>query len=206
MNHGRRSWLAADRLVYFSDAVVAIAITLLVLPLVDLVPEALAQHETTAEVLRENAGPIGAFLLSFVVIARLWTVHHSFFDGVTRVRRLLVAVDMFWLLTIVVLPFPTALTGAAGDDPDTARLYIGVLAANLVASTLLAWMLYAGYGEAEEPPGVAAVRGVGITMVLVVLAFVAVLLMPNPTFSVLWVLAVEPVVDIVWGRVRRLRA
>jgi uncharacterized membrane protein len=64
-----------DRLITFLDAVVAIAITLLVLPLVDLLAGA-APGTDLAAVLAGNAGQFGAFLLSFAVIARLWWTHH----------------------------------------------------------------------------------------------------------------------------------
>jgi uncharacterized membrane protein len=63
---------SVDRLVAFTDAVVAIAITLLVLPLADLVHEAAAKHETSWEVISKNQSQIFSFLLSFVVIARMW--------------------------------------------------------------------------------------------------------------------------------------
>ncbi|MEK8227283.1 TMEM175 family protein [Oerskovia sp. M15] len=67
-----------DRLVNFTDAAVAIAITLLVLPLVDLVADGEA-HSVRALVQGES-GTFLAFAISFVVIARFWTAHHRVFE------------------------------------------------------------------------------------------------------------------------------
>src|SRR3712207_2209345 len=64
-----------DRLVTFLDAVVAIAITLLVLPLVDVIPDE-GRDVDLGALLADEAGRFGAFALSFAVIAQLWLVHH----------------------------------------------------------------------------------------------------------------------------------
>jgi uncharacterized membrane protein len=121
-----------ERLVFFTDAVVAIAITLLVLPLVEVVPEAAAQHLGPAELIRENQWKIYSFLLSFAVIARLWVVHHHVFEQVKAYSRPLMVANFGWVLTIVVLPFPTEVAGLYGNDRFTSSLYIGtILAASL---------------------------------------------------------------------------
>jgi len=60
-----------ERLILFSDAVVAIALTLLILPLTDVEIEA---GQTLVEVLRSNSGKLLAFGISFAVIARYWRV------------------------------------------------------------------------------------------------------------------------------------
>jgi len=68
------------RLVNFSDAVVAIAITLLVLPLVD---SASGIGNTDVHVfLRENWHQIFAFALSFLVIANFWWAQHQMLERV----------------------------------------------------------------------------------------------------------------------------
>src|SRR3954463_12442114 len=113
-----------DRLVRFTDAVVAIAITLLVLPLVDVVSESVAEHHTSVEVITEHRPQILSFLLSFVVIAQYWVTHHRMFEDVKAYNRPLMASNMVWLLTIVVLPFPTEMVGLFSDDVFTTLLYI----------------------------------------------------------------------------------
>jgi uncharacterized membrane protein len=105
-----------DRLVNFSDAVVAIAITILVLPLVDEA-SSLGTEDVNA-FLESIASQFYVFLLSFAVIAYYWFLHHNFFDQLQKVDTPIMLLNMFWLLGIVFLPFPTVLivdsTGPSG--------------------------------------------------------------------------------------------
>jgi uncharacterized membrane protein len=104
---------AADRMTLFSDAVVAIAITLLAIDLP--VPEG----RTTAEFLSDvskHLGSYSAFLISFVSIAGSWANHHDLFHNTRRVDAKLRHLNMLWLLTIVLLPFATKLLTNQGND------------------------------------------------------------------------------------------
>jgi uncharacterized membrane protein len=120
---------SAERLVFFSDAVVAIALTLLILPLADVVPEAAAEHADSLKVITENQWKIYSFLLSFFVIGRLWVAHHRVFEQIKAYNRWLMNVNLWWLLTIVVLPFPTEMIGGFDDDRFTAVFYIATILA-----------------------------------------------------------------------------
>lgn len=126
-----------ERLLTFVDAIVAIAITLLVLPLVDAVGE-LDRGDSVRAFLGDHRDLIGAFFLSFLVIASLWQTQHRLLrdvlEGSETVNRLLV----LWTLTIVFLPFPTALVaGHGGDQATTKILYVGTMA---ISSALLGVM------------------------------------------------------------------
>jgi uncharacterized membrane protein len=97
---------AADRLSFFSDAVVAIAITLLVIEL------EVPRGDTFAELghaFAQNWGEYLAFLISFAVIARHWISHHGLFRYVGKATRAVVWLNMLWLFMIVVTPFLTRL-------------------------------------------------------------------------------------------------
>ncbi|MCW2862806.1 MAG: hypothetical protein JWP48_4514 [Actinoallomurus sp.] len=127
-----------ERLVFFSDAVVAIALTLLILPLVDAVQEAASHHTDSFEVISGNQWKIYSFLLSFAVIARIWVSHHRLFEQVKAYNRPLMVANLWWLLTIVVLPFPTEMIGGFDEDRFTATFYIGtILAANLCVLAMI---------------------------------------------------------------------
>ena len=95
---------AAERLAFFTDAVVAIAITLLALEL--KVPEG----DSWAQV-RHSIGSLSAeyiaFGISFLIIAVAWTGHHSMFRYVTRADGRLMLLNLGWLLMIVIAPFVT---------------------------------------------------------------------------------------------------
>lgn len=121
-----------DRLVNFSDAVVAIAITLIILPLVDTAQE--YGGEPVSDFLGANATGLAAAALSFVVIASFWRDHHRLFERATGYSRTLVTVNFVWLAGIVFLPLPTVLiVDAAGEDRGAAMLYIGTMLLSMIA-------------------------------------------------------------------------
>jgi len=128
-----------DRLVAFLDAVVAIAITLLVLPLIELV--GVGPHDDLAGLLREHLAELGSFALSFVVIARLWTAHHRLIEQVGSYDRSFVRVNLAWAFTIVVLPFSTQVIPAFGTERLSVGLYIGTIAAATICLSALAVLL-----------------------------------------------------------------
>lgn len=155
-----------DRLVLFTDAVAAIAITLLVLPLVEIVSEPGA--ERPAEMVSRHWPQILSFLLSFAVIAQLWFTHHRIFEKVREHTQGLMVLNMAWVLTIVVLPFPTELVGSYGDDLFTQLFYVGTI---LVSSVLLSAMTLLAHRDTLTPRVVLA-SVVPTLLLLVALALV----------------------------------
>lgn len=125
-----------DRLVNFSDAVVAIAITILVLPLVDEASNLGTEHVNTF--LSAIAAQFYVFLLSFAVIAYYWFHHHNFFDQLQRVDMPIMLLNMVWLLGVVFLPFPTVLIVDSKGPAGWANLiYLGTM---LVIAITQLWM------------------------------------------------------------------
>src|SRR6478735_11257996 len=120
--------LPAERLKAFCDAVVAIAMTLLILPLMESVGDAAADHLNSLEWLSANTGQLFSFALSFVLIANFWLTHHRLFAGIHRVTNGLLWLTIAWMFTIVWLPIPTALLGQLKTDAEQEILYIGTLA------------------------------------------------------------------------------
>lgn len=190
-----------ERLVFFTDAVVAIAITLLVLPLAEAVPEAVAHHLDATELIRENKGKIFSFLLSFVVIARLWVVHHHVFEQVTAYSGRLMTANLGWVLAIVVLPFPTEVAGLYGNDRFTSSLYIGTILA--AASFQLAMVLIIRRDPTLRDEDSALARAslfdVSVNTALLAIAFVVAALVPNTGYWMLLLLLLPPII----GRFRR---
>jgi uncharacterized membrane protein len=80
---GDRSPSSLERMVFFSDAVFAIAITLLVLPLAD----SRFTDEDLARQILELAPKTFSFVLSFLVIGLLWIGHNRAFALISRVDR-----------------------------------------------------------------------------------------------------------------------
>ena len=126
------------RVEAFSDGVLAIAITLLVLEL--RVPDASTLSGGLAHYLSEQWSSYAAYLLSFVVIGIMWVNHHGVFSRVVRVDRPLLLLNLHLLLWIAVLPFPTALVARYIRHGDEARVAMAVYSGVMVA-TSVAWIL-----------------------------------------------------------------
>lgn len=176
-----RAERSPERLVMFSDAVVAIAVTLLILPLADAVPEAVAKHLGSLELVDENKWKIYAFLLSFAVILRLWVVHHRVFEHLKVLNRPIMLANFVWLLAIVVIPFTTEMTSSYADDRFTASLYVGTI---MVACLCQFAMILVARARPdftrEETEGFdRLVFGSVVASAALVLAFVLVALVPG---------------------------
>ncbi len=131
----------SGRLVAFSDGVVAIAITLLILPLADIsLPSDndLAQSNPLEYVWQQDGSLIRSFLVSWFVIFIFWLAHHRMFDEVERVNSTIIKWNVLWLFGIVILSFPLRLLDQVGPGGDsvpsvhsaaqqTTVFYIGIL-------------------------------------------------------------------------------
>jgi uncharacterized membrane protein len=151
MAHKREA--GVDRIIAFSDGVVAIAITLLILPLTEIDR---AEDATLANVAADNQSALFAFALSFAVIANYWTIHHAILRPLRRHNSRFVALNMLWLALIVFLPFPTALI-ADGVQGGFASLYIGALLAISVLNLVLVSYL-AQHPELTDSPATLGTR------------------------------------------------
>ena len=127
-----------ERVLTFVDAIAAVAITLLILPLVDLAGEIRSEHDSVSELIRSHSGEFWSFALSFAVIARLWLAQHELMQPVIAASRAVVLCLVAWTFAIVFLPFPTALLSSGGDQTITKVLYIGTLCVSSLCLALLA--------------------------------------------------------------------
>jgi uncharacterized membrane protein len=136
----RAGHLEYDRVLFFSDAIFAIAITLLVLDI--RVPG--FTDNPTQEIIHSRNN-ILSFAISFVVIGVFWMGHHSISRYIGAFDRRLIALNLLFLGLIAFLPFPTGLlfehtTGPSPWAPTV--FYAGCIAAAGLAE--LAIWLYAG--------------------------------------------------------------
>lgn len=113
-----------ERTVMLTDAVVAIAMTLLVLPLVEAVNE--VNLDDVGAFAAEHASLFVSFVVSFLVILLFWAAHHRFFPFVTEMTQTLRMLNAAWLLVVAFVPFPTALIGR-GPTTSTTPVYIGTI-------------------------------------------------------------------------------
>ncbi len=105
--------IGAERTKAFTDAVVAIAMTLLILPLLESISEASAHEVSVVTWAGEHLGQISTFALSFLLIATFWTNHHAILEPVARLTQGLLWLDVAWMFMIVWMPVTTAMSGSA---------------------------------------------------------------------------------------------
>jgi len=197
-----RSEVGFRRLVSFSDAVVAIAITLLILPLVD----AASSIGTTGigHFLSDNRTKLLAFLLSFVVIGRFWWGQHQVFERVKTYNSLLVWGMFVWLLSIVFLPFPTELLSSAqdGNRAATYGIYIGtLLLASIAVLVQLVTVVHWPELQSDEHRGSSTIDGAVVLTVLMAAALVIAVVVPViGLWALLLLLASTPLERIVARR------
>ncbi|MFJ5213745.1 TMEM175 family protein [Streptomyces sp. NPDC088354] len=142
---------AAERILLFTDAVVAIAITLLALEL------PLPHGQTNSELWHsagEGRSEYQSFLISFAVVWAHWSSHRGIFRAVRGFDSVLSALNGLWLLMVVLIPF--AMKVLAADGAFQARFgFFAVI--QTIAALLFALMARhiprAGLAGPGVPPG-----------------------------------------------------
>jgi uncharacterized membrane protein len=162
--------LAFERLVFFSDAVFAIAITLLIIEVrLPALPND-ATSQQLLDALRQIAPEVFVYVLSFWTIGLYWLAHWRRYRFIARVNERLVALNLVLLALIAFIPFPTAVIGEHGDLVPAVVLYALALSAAGVAGPLT-WV-YAWRNGLTVPgiePGyarLAALRGFSVPVVM----------------------------------------
>jgi len=121
-----RPWgrVSTIRLETFSDGVFAIAVTLLAL---QLHPPDLAGTATAGAVLHalgRQLRPFGFYILAFLVTGRLWSEHHQLLDPVDTHGRRLPRVNLWFLLTVSLLPYWVNVMATYPNNSGAAGLFI----------------------------------------------------------------------------------
>ena len=121
MSKPRERWVESgtdlERTVFFSDAVFAIAITLLIL---DIRVSEMPKEQISAQLPSLVFGlwpRFLSFVVSFLVIGSFWMSHHRMFHYIKRYDGRLLWINLFFLMSIVFLPFPTSVL-SAGSEPQ----------------------------------------------------------------------------------------
>jgi uncharacterized membrane protein len=134
-----------ERIIFFSDAVFAIAITILVLDIkVPDIPPELVSRELPGRLL--DLGPkYVSYVISFLVLAIYWQAHHRVFRHITGYDGILLWLNFLFLMAVAFLPFPTSLLGEYSEEQVSVVIYAANAA---VASLLLAaisWYATSGH-------------------------------------------------------------
>ncbi|MFI5046700.1 MAG: TMEM175 family protein [Acidimicrobiia bacterium] len=130
--------LEFDRVAFFSDAVFAIAMTLLVVGVG--IPH--VSSSGLEKALSGKRPEITAFFISFVVVGNYWLSHHHFFAHLKAASPRLMSWNLVYLAAIAFTPYPTALTGIYEDQPISVVMFAITLG---IASGLEAVMFYVAH-------------------------------------------------------------
>ncbi|GFH40177.1 TMEM175 family protein [Lactococcus insecticola] len=95
-----------ERLSAFSDAIIAILVTIMVLEFE--VPE----HATWHDLLSENWAYFLAYLVAFVDVGVSWYNHHYLFAISKRITRKIYFSNLFWMFTLSLIPFSIKFLGS----------------------------------------------------------------------------------------------
>ena len=131
---------SVDRLINFSDAVVAVAVTVLVLPLVDIAGPGDGQSVWT--IIGDHASQIWTFLFTFYVVAVMWLAHNRILNSISNYDPFIFWVNTTWLACIVLLPWVSSMFGESqGGRSSVGLLYWGTMAAIAFLGAALGWHL-----------------------------------------------------------------
>jgi uncharacterized membrane protein len=125
------------RVEAFSDGVIAIIITIMVLEL--RVPEHAIEQGHWLGLIEPMLPRLFAYTLSFVLIGLMWINHHRLLNLVDRVPRALAWVNLHLLFWMSLIPVSTAILGSHPFVPLAVAAYGVVQCANNIAFLLLHW-------------------------------------------------------------------
>jgi uncharacterized membrane protein len=144
--------MSVGRMEAFSDGVLAIVITLLILDV--KVPPSAGGH--LGRELARQWPQYAAYLISFLVVGIIWLNHHATVQLLARTDHTLQVLNLLLLLPISVLPWPTAVLaeyireGTAGDQRIAVLLY-GVTSSLMAVAFNVLWHYLLRHPELHRP-------------------------------------------------------
>ncbi|NUS99493.1 MAG: DUF1211 domain-containing protein [Sphingomonas sp.] len=178
--------MKSDRLCAFTDGVVAIIITIMVLELP--VP-----HEPGLAALRPSLVLFAAYALSFVKVGIYWSNHHHLLCAARRVDGRVLIANLFLLFWLSLVPFVVRWVGEAGVTRDTV-LAFGVLM--LLCALSMAWLRYALLAANEKDSPLAKATSGGRKGQITIVAYL--LAIPVALLSAGAAIAIYVIVALMW--------
>ncbi|PZF81946.1 TMEM175 family protein, partial [Micromonospora deserti] len=133
----------ASRVEAFSDAVIAIVLTLMAVELLQLGPARMGGQELSAALVHEWPSYL-AYVITFAIVGQVWLTHHNMWRYVVRVDQLLLVLNLLLLLFVAAIPFTADLLadnlrGSATEQRLTAALYVGAVLGEALFFNLSWW-------------------------------------------------------------------
>jgi uncharacterized membrane protein len=144
LQHVEKDEMGMERLVFFSDAVFAIAITLLALEI--RLPQDIG-HASNTELLHSLLSiwpKYLGYLISFLSIGNFWIIHHRQYRYIERYDTRLMFINMLILMAVAFIPFPTSVISENGNRTATILYALNASVVGLLSALL--WV-YASYNH-----------------------------------------------------------
>ena len=190
--------MSKGRLEAFSDGVIAIIITIMVLDL--HVP-----HDTSLAALRPVIPTLASYVLSFVFVGIYWNNHHHLLHAAQKVNGTILWANLHLLFWLSLVPFATGWMGENHFAAVTVAVYGGLLLMAAIAYTILARVLIVCNG-ADSPIAIAIGRDRKGKASMAIYAVAILCARLNPWISV----ALYVLVAVIWfipdSRIERVMA
>jgi len=148
--------LEFDRVAFFSDAIYAIAVTLIVVGIGAPVIRDTSSSKDFLDALWNKNPEIISFFLSFAVLGSFWTAHHDFFSRLGAIDVGLRRWNLLYLAFVAFLPYPTLLLGQYVDNSAAVSLYAISIGAISSMEAVIYWHAYrSDLNRVPMPPDVA---------------------------------------------------
>ncbi len=199
--------LGLDRIIFFTDAVIAIAATLLVIGIgvPDLAPDDVTAS-LASEVLDMWPQYLG-FAVSFWVIAKYWVAHHRVFRFIDDYDARLIAINTLFLMCIAFMPFTTSLLFTYPAQLISVLAYAGLTAAIGLSLFWLWAHASRGHHLVGDTVTPSTIRSIGLGLLVAPMAFLT--SMAIALFDPLWAMyswiVLLPLYSWLSGRVGGLR-
>ena len=127
---------AFDRLINMSDAIVAVAMTVNVLSIVNI--QRTSSNESVWELITGHIGQIGSFCFTFLIVGVMWMVHNRILNHMRGYDSTIFWLNLVWLMLIAMLPWSSTMFGISlvfgnadvvSDQAGVGLFYWGTLAA-----------------------------------------------------------------------------
>jgi uncharacterized membrane protein len=176
-----------SRIVAFTDGVMAVAITLLVLN-IDVPDLPSGRAGELADELFDLLPSLGAYALAFALIGRYWTIHHRLFENLQAFDGALMTLNLVFLALIVLVPFSTDLIDRYREEPIAAAVFGATLGcAALVHLAMVRHVLRKEFvREHEQLPSEPFGGAIALTLAVVFFASVPAAFVSTLLAEALW--------------------
>jgi len=169
---GEATRLTLDRLMAFSDGVIAIAITILVLG-IDIPEDHSFSEKGLISFLVRIMHDVLIYAVSFVAVATFWLQHHALFLYLRYCNRTLIWLNTLFLFSLTLIPFLSKLKFTYEQEPDVVRLFCaGIFFCGLML--LAMWRYVLSHSELLKRPTIDQTVIRSMTRRILVAPFVAV--------------------------------